>query len=71
MGNRKLQKLGARIKYLRLQKGITLEKLAFENDIPKPTLSVVERGLKNPRFLTLVKIAKALEVKVKDLVEDA
>jgi transcriptional regulator with XRE-family HTH domain len=66
--DRKIQ-LGQRIKELREQKGLTLEKLAYENDIAKSTLSRIERGLVDVKYTTLLKIAEGLGIKTKELLD--
>lgn len=52
-----------RLSKLRQAKGLTIEKLAYENDISKSTLSRIERGLVDPKLSTLIKIAKGLEIR--------
>ena len=61
--------IGQRIKQLREQKGLTIEKLAYENDLAKGNLSEIEKGLIDPRLSTLEKIAKGLDVKLKELID--
>jgi len=60
-------KLSKRISDMRKSRGLTLEKLAYENDISKGNLSDIENGKRNPSLATLVKIANGLDCKVKDL----
>lgn len=60
-------KLGKRISEIRNNKKITLEKLAYENDIPKSTLSRIERGLVDARVSNIGKIAEGLDISIKDL----
>ncbi len=61
------EKLGMRIHKLRKEKGITLEHLAYENGMSKGNLSKIEKGLVDPQFTTLAKIAHGLGIKLKDL----
>ncbi|MCD4813645.1 helix-turn-helix transcriptional regulator [bacterium] len=56
-----------RIHKLRKEKGITLEHLAYENGMSKGNLSKIEKGLVDPQFTTLAKIAHGLGIKLKDL----
>lgn len=63
------KKLGNRIHKLRKEVGITLEHLAYENNMSKGNLSKIEKGLVDPQFTTLVKIAKGLGVKLKELID--
>jgi transcriptional regulator with XRE-family HTH domain len=57
-----------RINQLRLESGLTLEKLAYECDMSKGFLSDVENGLALPSLLKLAAIAERLEVSLLDLV---
>jgi XRE family transcriptional regulator, regulator of sulfur utilization len=63
------KKMGRRIHKLRKEKGITLEHLAYENNMSKGNLSKIEKGLVDPQFTTLVKIAQGLGVKLRDLMD--
>ena len=62
-----LRLLSAKIRNLRHKKHITLEKLAYENDISKGNLSDIENGKRSPSFYTLVKLANGLGCRIKDL----
>ena len=57
----------------RIRKGkkpkLTQEKLAFAADLDRTYVSAVERGEKNPTISVLARLAKALKVKVAELVE--
>jgi len=59
-------RIGKNITAIRKKKNLTLEKLAYENDISKGYLSEVESGKKLPSLKMLKKIAEALEVDIKD-----
>jgi transcriptional regulator with XRE-family HTH domain len=63
------KKIGRRIKSLREQRGLTIEKLAYENDLAKGNLSEIEKGLIDPKLSTLEKIAKGLDISLKELVD--
>ena len=56
------QELGMRIRYLREQRKMTLEDLAFEADVNKNYLSDLERGNRNPTVKVLAKIADAFNI---------
>ncbi|MDR2431935.1 MAG: helix-turn-helix domain-containing protein [Candidatus Margulisbacteria bacterium] len=60
-------RVGRRIARLRKRQGLTLEKLAYENDIPKSTLSRIERGLVDARISNLARIAAGLAVPLRKL----
>jgi len=59
--------IGQRIKSLRGQKGLTIEKLAYENGLAKGNLSEIEKGKIDTRISTLERIAKGLEINLKEL----
>ena len=59
--------LGMRVRYLREQKKMTLEDLAFESNMNKNYLSDLERGNRNPTVKILTRIAEALEVTLEEL----
>ena len=62
-------KLGQRIKQLRAVLQLTQENLAFKVGVDRSYMGFVERGEKNPTLLTMIKIAKALKIPVKELFE--
>lgn len=64
-----LLKLGLKIKELRTQKGYTQLQLSTDIGIEKTNLSRIERGLTNPTFISLLNIAIALNIPVKELVD--
>lgn len=59
--------LGMRIRYLRKQKGLSIEDLALESNVNKNYLSDVERGMRNPTVVVVERIASALEVDLSTL----
>lgn len=61
------KQLGMRIRYLREQKKMTLEDLAFEANVNKNYLSDLERGNRNPTVKILERIALALEISLETL----
>ena len=63
------KQLGARIRYLRQQKGFSIEDLALEADINRNYLGDLERGMRNPTLIILNKIAKALDIDLPTLFE--
>jgi transcriptional regulator with XRE-family HTH domain len=62
-----LKKLANKIRRLRRQRKMTREKLAFENDLSKPTITRLERNEFDPKLSTLLKIAQGLDVKISEL----
>ena len=54
---------------LRMRKGLSQRALARLSKISQVTIARIETGVYDPRLSTLRKLAKALKVKVRDLVE--
>ena len=52
------KQLGARIRYLRQQKGLSIEDLALEADINRNYLGDLERGSRNPTLIILNKMIR-------------
>lgn len=65
--NNKRVLLGRRIREIRMAKGLTQEKLGSKSEISYKFVGEIERGLQNPSFDTLEKIARALEVDLYEL----
>jgi transcriptional regulator with XRE-family HTH domain len=63
--------LGASIRRVRMELGISQEKLALVAEVDRSYLGRVERGDNNVAMLTLVKIAQGLNTTVSRLVIDA
>ena len=62
-------KISSNIKKIRAEKGYSLEKVARLADLSLNTIVKIESGVnQNPTFETLQKIAKALEIKMDDLI---
>jgi transcriptional regulator with XRE-family HTH domain len=59
--------LGARVRQLRLDRGLTLKALGREARLSHPFLSQLERGLARPSMGSVERIAEALEVPVSAL----
>lgn len=59
--------IGDNIRYYRDQKGWTQEKLAGHAKIDEKNLGKIERGIQEPYFITLYKIASVLNVSIDDL----
>ena len=63
------QKLGVKIKQLREEKGIDQKSFAFDCEIGRTQLYMIEKGRTNPRLLTLMKIADGLEISISELLQ--
>lgn len=63
------QKLGKKIKQLRLGAGLSQERLGEMTGLDRTYISGIERGVRNPSLKNIEKLAKSLNVKVSDLIE--
>jgi transcriptional regulator with XRE-family HTH domain len=63
-----LYKLGQRIKNIREEKGITQVELGIEIEMEKSNVSRLESGRISPTFITLYRVAKALDISLSELV---
>jgi transcriptional regulator with XRE-family HTH domain len=59
--------LGKRIRDLRKQRGLSQEGLGWKAELHFTYIGAVERGERNCSIITLKKIAKGLEIDIKDL----
>ena len=60
-------KVGKRIQELRLKAGLSQEALAFKADLDRTDLCSVENGKRNISIINLEKLAKALDISLKQL----
>ena len=65
--DKELLQLGLQIKKLRKQRKLTLETLCYKNGLEPSTVSRIEKGIVEPKFLTLLKIAKAYKITLSQL----
>jgi transcriptional regulator with XRE-family HTH domain len=59
--------VGARLKRLRTEAGLTLEEFAAQSGVSRAMLSKVERGEKSPTLAIIVRIAKGLNISMSTL----
>lgn len=59
--------LGTKIRKVRREKKMSQEDLAFESGLHRTYISDIERGSRNISIKNIEKIAKALEVSLKEL----
>lgn len=64
-----LIKLGKKIAEYRKEKGFSQEEVGFLIRSARNYIGCIERGEKSPSIKTLHRIAKALNVKVRDFIE--
>jgi len=68
-GTAELVALGSRIRSSRLAIGMSQEELAHKADLDRSYVGGIERGEHNLTFMSLVKLASALNMKVCDLTD--
>jgi transcriptional regulator with XRE-family HTH domain len=59
--------LAANLRYLRERRGLTQAQLARHADLPRSTVSQMETGAGNPTLSVLVRLARALDVSIEEL----
>jgi len=65
-----LKALAARIRELRLAKKLSQEELSFRSGLHRTALSLIERGERDPKLITLLKVAeKGLGISVVELLD--
>ncbi len=70
MENNQGNKLGKKIKALRLKLELSQDEFARKADIPYTTLTKIETGvIKKPSVFVMAKIAKALNINVDELIK--
>ena len=62
MQRNELQKLGNHIKKLRKERKLTISALCYKNGLEPSTISRIEKGQIEPKYLTLLNIAKAFNL---------
>jgi transcriptional regulator with XRE-family HTH domain len=65
--HRSLSAFGLNLRKLREAKDLTQEALAEKADLDPTYISGIERGVRNPSLLSIVRVAKALRVAVSEL----
>jgi transcriptional regulator with XRE-family HTH domain len=62
-----LIKFGTRVRQLRKERNLSQEELSYKVDLHRTYIGMIERAEKNITLLNIEKIAKALNLEVKDL----
>ena len=61
--------IGKNVRRLRVEKGMTQERLAFAAELDLTYIGGIERGRRNPSLLVMARIADALEVELVELLD--
>ena len=61
-----IKTFGEKLRELRRERGLSQLDLELDSGLNRTEISRIENGLKNVEFATIVKLATALEVEVKD-----
>ena len=67
---RLLTKFGARVRSVRLNLGLSQEKLAFDCGLDRTYISSIERGKRNVSLINIHKLATTLGVEASDLLAE-
>ena len=59
--------LGHKVRTMRQQLGYTQERLAEQCEFDRTYISQLERGLRNPSFINLMKLAQGLGISISEL----
>lgn len=63
------ERVGAKVRRLRKEQGLSQEELAYRAGIHRTFVSQIERAVKNVTLVSLDRVAKGLGVSLKDLVD--
>ncbi|MBU4311203.1 MAG: helix-turn-helix transcriptional regulator [Candidatus Omnitrophica bacterium] len=58
---------GLKLKFFRKKKGLSQEELGFKASLHRTYISEVEHGRRNISIVNIAKVAKALNLKIRDL----
>ncbi len=62
-----LIKFGNNVRKYRKEKGLSQEELSFKAELHRTYIGMIERAEKNITLINIGKIAKALDIEIKDL----
>lgn len=68
-GEAYLIELGIHLRQMREKRNLSQQSFAYMSDLPKSTIARIERAEINTSIKTLIKIANALEVNPKELLD--
>ena len=69
MSRQELVRLGQIIRNKREQKNLTQIELASKAGVDRNYIGMLERGERNPSFLSLQKVAKGVDISVEELIK--
>lgn len=58
----------ANVRRISRAQGITQDQIAEACGLPQPTISLIMRGLREPKLLTVIKMSEILKVDLADLI---
>ncbi len=61
---------GQRLRDLRAQQGVSQDELARETDVHPTAIGRLERGSREPRLTTILRLARGLDVRPGELVDE-
>jgi len=61
--------LGRAVEELRQEAGLTQEELADRMNTESPTVGKLERGAANPTFISLLRVARGLDIELSEIFE--
>lgn len=64
-----VEKFGAKLKSLRRKRGFSQLDLEIQSGINRTEISKIENGLKNIEFMTIIRLAVALDVEISEFFE--
>ena len=67
MNDKRFQQFATKLKTLRLSKNMSQNKLSELAGLDNSYIGKIEKGEKSPSFKTILKLADALDISVKDL----
>jgi transcriptional regulator with XRE-family HTH domain len=70
-GDPALVSLGAAIRRVRQDRGVSQEELAHRSAVDRSYMSSIERGRQNPGILSVLRIAHALDMTATELMAEA
>lgn len=63
--------LGEAIRSMRKARGISQEELAHRSQVDRAYMSSIERGIQNPGVMTIIRIAKGMDISVAEIFAEA